>query len=88
MVSFAGDILPLFGKLEIGCMRKHGVLLDDYAYMSDSHGDGIFGTHANARHVYARLTGQERPRMPLNGPYWDDARLQKFKDWMDGEFAA
>jgi hypothetical protein len=30
----------------------------------------------------------ERPRMPLHGPYWDDARLQKFKGWMDEGLAA
>ena len=38
-----------------------GVLLDDFNYMSDPTGDGVFADHANGRHVYARLTGEEHP---------------------------
>jgi hypothetical protein len=51
--------------------------------MSDGAGDGAYPDHANARHVYAKLTGDE---MPPGGPFWPQDRLLLFKDWMDGGF--
>jgi len=33
-------------------------------------GDDNFADHANARHVLARLSGTELPRMPADGAYW------------------
>jgi hypothetical protein len=88
--SFATDILPLFRPQDINCMRPapHGVLLDDYAYMSDETGDGVFADHANARHVFAHLTGDERPQMPKGGPFWSEADLATFEQWMTDGFAA
>lgn len=86
--SFANDIRPLFRPQDIGCMKPlpHGVLLDDFAYMSDPTGDGVFPDHANARHVFARLSGDERPRMPKGGPFWDAPGLAKFAQWMTDGF--
>jgi len=69
MTSFAADILPLFTQGQVRCMRNHGVRLDDYAYMSDPQADVAFADHAKARHVYARLAGDELARMPPSGPY-------------------
>ena len=42
-------------------MAGYGVPLDNHKWMSK-----------NAKKVYDRLTGQETPRMPEGGPYWDD----------------
>ena len=39
--------------------ERPGVLLTDYTYMGNPAGDGAFGDHANARHVFARLMGTE-----------------------------
>ena len=59
--SYSKDVKPLFRQRDIDCMNPFGVLLDDFNYMSDPTGDGVFADHANGRHVYARLTGEEHP---------------------------
>lgn len=87
-VCFAADIEPLFRPHDIACMQGMGVLLNDYGYMSDAAGDDTFPDHANARHVYARLTGAEHPRMPMGGPFWSDAQLALFNQWMTDGFMA
>jgi hypothetical protein len=86
--SFGADVRPLFRDKDINCMRPqpHGVLLDDYAYMSNAVGDGVFADHANARHVHARLAGDERPRMPIGGPYWPQSDIVTFEQWMADGF--
>jgi hypothetical protein len=87
-VSFAEDIAPLFSAAESTCMTHFGVHLKDYEYMQDAAGNDQFPDHGNARDVYARLTGAATPRMPMGGPYWDDARLQLFNQWMTDGFQA
>jgi len=66
--SFAADIVPLFRSADVQCMTQRGVKLADFQYMSDATGDADSPDHANARHVLARVTGQELPRMPLGAP--------------------
>jgi hypothetical protein len=85
--SFANDVVTLFLPSQIQCMSNQGVSLDDYAYMSNSDGDAIHADHANARHVYGRLAGTEGRRMPPGGPFWTDAMLKTFNDWMSEGFA-
>jgi hypothetical protein len=75
VISFARDIQPLFRPVDIQHMSPMGVLLDDYAYMSDAQ---------NAQAVYEYLTGERQPQMPPGGPYWGEAQLQLFSDWMSG----
>jgi hypothetical protein len=87
-VSFALDVLPLFSARDIACMQRFDVRLNDYDYMSDQAGDGSFADHANARDVYARLVGTTTPRMPMGGPYWSEAQLQLFDQWMTDGFLA
>lgn len=72
-VSFAKDIKPLFRAIDIQHMQPFGVLLDDYAYMSDGASD-----HANAQTVYARLSSHS---MPPGGPFWTAAQLGLFSSW-------
>jgi hypothetical protein len=72
-VSFENDILPLFRPQDIACMSGRGVLLDDFAYMSQP---------ANARAVYKALTGATQPQMPLGGPFWTPVQLALFNTWM------
>ena len=88
MTSFQTDVAPLFSAGQVGCMGAQGVQLDDYGYMSDPSGDVSHPDHANARHVYARLSGTEFPRMPPGGPFFSAAHLQTFLDWMTGGFQA
>jgi len=85
-VSFASNVRPLFNQKDIDCMKPMGVLLDDYAYMSDSAGGSEFPDHENAREVYARLTGADQPRMPMGGPYWSHDQLDTFNQWMTDGF--
>jgi hypothetical protein len=85
-VSFANDIAPLFRPTDLGCMVRFGVSLDDYGYMSDPTGNGAFADHANARDVYAHLTGDTTPQMPLGGPYWPAEQLELFAQWMTDGF--
>lgn len=69
-------------------MARYGVPLTDYSYMSDATGNQTFADHANARDVYARLAGTAAPRMPMGGPYWADAKMQLFDQWMTDGFLA
>ena len=86
MTSFAADIRPLFTPQDIGCMSGRGVQLGDYGYMSNPAGDGTMPDHANARHVYARLTGAETPQMPMGEAAWSADKLKTFSNWMAGGF--
>jgi hypothetical protein len=67
-------------------MSAYGVLLDDYSYMSDPKADDKVSDHANARSVFARLTGDAQPRMPMGGPYWSAAQLEVYSNWMTDGF--
>jgi hypothetical protein len=84
--SFATDIKLLFRPGDVTCMHRFGVSLENYDYMSDASGEGTFADHANARHVYARLTGAETPRMPMDGLFWADTQLALFNQWMTDGF--
>lgn len=86
-VSFQNDILPLFTQTDIQHMKGMGVLLDDYAYMSNPAGGtvvtcGPFTDHCNASAVLAALNGTCQPQMPMGGPYWSAAQIQLFQQWM------
>ena len=86
-VSFKNDILPLFTQTDIQHMQGMGVQLNDYGYMSNSAGGSVMGCgpfsdHGNAQAVYSALTGKCQPQMPLGGPYWSQAQLQLFQQWM------
>ena len=78
-VSFAKDIVPLFDKQsDIPHMAERGVMLADYAYMSQPD---------NAQDVIDRLTGKARPRMPPPPtPAWSAEWIASFKAWMDGGY--
>jgi len=80
-VSFAKDIKPLFQPIDVEHMQPHGVLLDDYAYMSDPGDD-----HQNATDVGDFLTGKKKPRMPLGGPFWSQQQLDLYTQWMTDGF--
>jgi hypothetical protein len=73
-VSFARDIKPLFRAIDISHMKRFGVELDDYTYMSDPN---------NANSVLANLSSHngEPPSMPPGGPYWTAAQLELFVQW-------
>ena len=81
-VSFKQQIVPLFSSQDVNCMNPKGVHLTNYAYMSNPAGDDTYSDHANANHVYAHLTGDEAPQMPLGGPYWSQDDLNLFNQWM------
>ena len=85
--SFASDIAPLFRPADISCMSRMGGALDAYAYMGDPASSDIFPDHANARNVFARLTGALVPQMPKGGPFWPAEQIELFQQWMDDGFA-
>jgi hypothetical protein len=85
-VSFAEAIAPLFTDQDVACMNRFGVSLSDYSHMSDPGGNAKFADHANARNVYAHLTGAAAPRMPIGGPYWPDEQIKLFAQWMTDGF--
>jgi hypothetical protein len=72
-VSFAKDIRPLFRQIDIDHMKRGGVFLDDYSYMSNPAND-----HANAQSVENTLANQS---MPPGGPYWSDQQLTLYRQW-------
>jgi hypothetical protein len=73
-VSFAADIKPLFRAIDVSHMKRYGVKLEDYVYMSDPN---------NANSVLANLSPHngEPPSMPPGGPYWTAAQLALFTQW-------
>jgi hypothetical protein len=72
--SFAADIKPLFRAVDISHMKRYGVMLDDYTYMSNP---------SNANTVLAALSPHdgEPPSMPPGGPYWTAIQLELFVQW-------
>lgn len=76
-VSFARDIRPLFREVDFDHMEGFGVSLADHAWMSDPE---------NAKRVYDFLTGDEKPRMPPDGPYWSEEQLKTFSAWVKGGY--
>ena len=87
-VSFAQCIAQLFRPTDVACMKRFDVSLDDYVFMSDPADNGSYPDHANARNVYAHLTGAAQPQMPMGGPYWSSDQLQLFEQWMTDGFLA
>jgi hypothetical protein len=77
VVSFQNDIVPLFRPMDIQCMKARDIFLIDYDFMSQS---------ANASLILGYLKGDSTPRMPYGGPYWSDAAIQLFQDWINGGF--
>ncbi|MCU1298249.1 MAG: hypothetical protein JWO91_2527 [Acidobacteriaceae bacterium] len=77
VVSFSKDVAPLFRPSDIEQMKVYGVLLNKYEWLSKP---------ANARLVFAYLSGQRTPRMPLGGPYWSDEQVNLFLQWMNGGY--
>jgi hypothetical protein len=73
-VSFEKDIKPLFRRIDVQHMKPHGILLDDFAYMSDA-----ANNHENATDVLDVLT---KHQMPPGGPFWSQSHLDLFKQWM------
>lgn len=73
-ISFAVNIKPLFRDIDISHMKRYGVQLDNYTYMSNPN---------NADSVRANLSPHdgEPPSMPPGGPYWKPAQLQLFVQW-------
>jgi hypothetical protein len=74
ILSFSKDISPLFCLRDIEQMNVFGLLLDRYHW---------FSKPENARLVYAYLSGQRHPKIPLGGPYWSDQQLQVLLQWMN-----
>lgn len=82
MVSFGKDVVPLFSAQDITCMKTRNVLLIEYAYMSDPAGDADWPDHANAKHVLARLKGDEVPQMPRGAPPWAPPKIAILEAWI------
>ena len=90
-VSYQKAIKILFNQRDIDHMKGFNVLLDDYTWMSDLAAGTVgsctnFADHTNGRSVYAFMTGDCQPRMPLGGPYWHQDELDLYKRWMDDGF--
>jgi hypothetical protein len=76
-VSFKTDILPLFTSLDVEHMSPMGVLLDDYAYMSEP---------ANASRVYDEVSSGNMPPPTGGEQPWSQDAVQLFKAWMDSGY--
>jgi len=73
-VSFTADIKPLFRAIDISHMKRFGVSLDDYTYMSNPN---------SADQVLAALSQHsgQPPSMPPGGPYWTSDQIALFVRW-------
>ncbi|GLQ82764.1 kumamolisin [Mesorhizobium huakuii] len=67
--KYSSDIRPLFRDVDIKCMRKRNILLDDPAWMC---------VPANAANVYDALSSDF---MPPDEP-WSADKKKLFNDWM------
>jgi hypothetical protein len=76
-VSFSRDIRPLFTAMDIEHMRQAGVALDDITYMSDPN---------HAERVHQKLSSKQMPPPYSGESAWPDAKIQLFRDWIDGGF--
>ena len=74
-VSFERDIKPLFRQIDIDHMSGMGVMLDDYAYMSDEQ---------NAQAVLEFVDGTRQPQMPPGGPFWSNEQIELLRRWIEG----
>jgi hypothetical protein len=75
-VSFAADIKALFRAVDIAHMKRFGVELDNYAYMSNPD---------NANSVLTNLSPHdgEPASMPPGGPYWTADQFAVFTKWLE-----
>lgn len=86
------NIVSLFRPVDIQHMAGFGVKLNDSGWMTDPTGGKLgicnqsFPDHTNARTVYAWLTGVCKPQMPMGGPYWGQAALSLYAQWMTDGF--
>ena len=78
-ISFSADIKPLFSSIDISHMKRFGVELDSYTYMSNPD---------NANAVLATLSPHDGqpPSMPPGGPYWTAGQLALFAQWQTGGY--
>jgi hypothetical protein len=76
----------LFNPTDDGCMSGHHVYLKAFDYISNAAGDEVFGEHANAPHVLARVKGNEMPRMPMHAPPWPADKVATLSAWIEGGF--
>lgn len=77
VVSFAGDILPLFTQMDIDHMKRLRLPLDDYSAMSDP---------ATAQSVYEAVSDGSMPPSRSGEPPWSPEQVDLFKRWMDGGY--
>ena len=71
-LSFSADIRPLIRDFDVQSMKPVGMDLSSYDEVKKRAAD-----------IYSRLLSKE---MPCTGG-WDDANIQKFKQWIDGGMA-
>jgi hypothetical protein len=73
-VSFGRDVRPSFRAVDISHMKRYGVKLDDYTFMSNPD---------NANKVLGALSPHDGhpPSMPPGGPYWTADQLALFAQW-------
>ncbi len=74
-ISFSKEIKPMFRQIDIDHMKRHGVNLDDYQYMSDP-----TNSYANSEAVQQSL---KRQTMPPGGPFWTSEQLALYQKWRD-----
>jgi hypothetical protein len=79
MVSFSTDIKVLFRAIDVAHMKRYGVELDNYDYMSNPE---------NANGVLVTVSAQDGqpPSMPPGGPYWTGEQLALFARWQEGGY--
>lgn len=78
-VGFRVDIAPLFTAMDVDHMKPHGVLLDDYAFMSQP---------AHARRVIETIVTGAMPPSDCGGPAWSQEQIALFGAWIDGGYEA
>jgi hypothetical protein len=75
-ISFSADIKPLFRVIDVLHMKRYGVELDNYTYMSNP---------GNANRVLETLSPHDGkpPIMPPGGPFWTPDQLALFTQWQN-----
>jgi hypothetical protein len=88
--DFSKDVSPLLNANCVGChnaaTKMGGLLLDSYESMNKGglHGSVVLPGRAAESRLYLRITGQEKPQMPLGMKPLSAAEIETIKKWIDG----
>jgi len=72
-ITWNNEVKNYFTQMEMGCMQQHGIDLSSYTDVK---------TYANAILSRVSLQPGDSGFMPAGGQRWEQAQLDRFKEWI------